>query len=501
MFHIMKTKLFSFKFLLLIVLSVFSSKAWGQITYSYTFNNQQFNLNNQVKTLGSRDWTITNNGGYYDYDATRGQQVWSSGNPASSMTLSTNGISGTIQTVKITTSGGASVVANVSACVGGASYGSAQVISATSTEYTFTGTSWGQVVISWNNTSAKALYFKKIEIIYSTSPSCAAPTVSTTSVAGLTSVAANISGNITDVGGGTTITARGIQHSTSNTLTSPTSVASGVGTGAFTSNLTGLTANTLYYYRAYATNDCATPQTGYSHTSGYPTFTTYALAPTVTTATAIGTYGFTANWSAPTQGNASMTYTLEYSTDNTFATGVTSVGSLSSTNRAVSGLLANTNYYYRVKIVNAAGDSTWSGIQAVTTLAPANHLRFNPAPPTTATVGANLTAFKVEARRPDNTVDTSVTGSVSLSRNIVTGTANLAGTTTANFVNGVATFDAVQFDAAGTYTIIASSGTLSNATSANIVISPNPAFGYFHSKENGNWSSIATWETSIDGIT
>ena len=75
MFHIMKTKLFSFKFLLLIVLSVFSSKAWGQITYSYTFNNQQFNLNNQVKTLGSRDWTITNNGGYYDYDATRGQQV------------------------------------------------------------------------------------------------------------------------------------------------------------------------------------------------------------------------------------------------------------------------------------------------------------------------------------------------------------------------------------------------------------------------------------------
>ena len=57
------------------------------------------------------------------------------------MTLSTNGISGTIQTVKITTSGGASVVANVSACVGGASYGSAQVISATSTEYTFTGTS------------------------------------------------------------------------------------------------------------------------------------------------------------------------------------------------------------------------------------------------------------------------------------------------------------------------------------------------------------------------
>ena len=65
---------------------------------------------------------------------------------------------------------------------------------------------------------------------------------------------------ITSIGGGT-ISARGIVWSTSSdpTITTNQGITSGVSsTGSFTSNLTGLSPNTAYYYRAYATNSSGT---------------------------------------------------------------------------------------------------------------------------------------------------------------------------------------------------------------------------------------------------
>ena len=147
-------------------LLVCSMGVWGQ-TYTYTFGASTYTTSPQTKTLSSVDWDLNNNGAFYGYDATKGQQIGSSGNPASSMSLSTSGISGTITAVKITTSGAASVVANVSVTVAGSAYGGAvQAISATSTEYTFSGSASGAISINWTNSSSKALYFKKIEVIY-----------------------------------------------------------------------------------------------------------------------------------------------------------------------------------------------------------------------------------------------------------------------------------------------------------------------------------------------
>jgi uncharacterized protein (TIGR02145 family) len=86
-------------------------------------------------------------------------------------------------------------------------------------------------------------------------PSTTLPTLSTTAVDSIKTTTARSGGNITS-DGGCTITVRGVVWSTSQnpTISSSTKTSEGTGTGSFTSNLTGLTANTTYYVRAYATN-------------------------------------------------------------------------------------------------------------------------------------------------------------------------------------------------------------------------------------------------------
>jgi hypothetical protein len=80
------------------------------------------------------------------------------------------------------------------------------------------------------------------------------PTVTTTSISGIDSTVANGGGNVTATGGAT-VTARGICWSTSIfPTTSDSHTSNGTGMGVFTSTLSGLSADTFYYVRAYATN-------------------------------------------------------------------------------------------------------------------------------------------------------------------------------------------------------------------------------------------------------
>lgn len=84
------------------------------------------------------------------------------------------------------------------------------------------------------------------------------PIVTTTStIASITISGATVSGNVAS-SGGSTVTDRGIQYSLLPNMTSPGTSASGTGTGAFSSTLTGLTLGTTYYVRAYATNTTGT---------------------------------------------------------------------------------------------------------------------------------------------------------------------------------------------------------------------------------------------------
>lgn len=84
------------------------------------------------------------------------------------------------------------------------------------------------------------------------------PTVITGEVSNVTQTTAQGSGNVTN-DGGADVTERGICWGTShNPTTSDSHANNGTGTGNFTVNMTGLTANTTYYMRAYATNNAGT---------------------------------------------------------------------------------------------------------------------------------------------------------------------------------------------------------------------------------------------------
>jgi uncharacterized protein (TIGR02145 family) len=93
-------------------------------------------------------------------------------------------------------------------------------------------------------------------------PSCkkeaTPPVLTTTNISDKTQTTASIGGTVTD-DGGSEVTIRGVCWDTSpNPTTSSNRTNNGKGTGSFTSSLSGLTANTKYYVRAYATNSAGT---------------------------------------------------------------------------------------------------------------------------------------------------------------------------------------------------------------------------------------------------
>lgn len=80
-----------------------------------------------------------------------------------------------------------------------------------------------------------------------------------TIVSAVASTTATVGGNITS-DGTSTVTARGVVWSTNPnpTIALSTKTTEGYGTGSFNSSITGLTVNTTYYVRAYATNGIGT---------------------------------------------------------------------------------------------------------------------------------------------------------------------------------------------------------------------------------------------------
>ena len=103
--------------------------------------------------------------------------------------------------------------------------------------------------------------------------------MTTTAITNITETTADSGGNVTD-DGGDTVTARGVCWSTSESPTTADSkTTDGTGTGEFTSSITGLTAGTTYYVRAYATNAVGTSygsQVSFTADSA-PTVTTTAI--------------------------------------------------------------------------------------------------------------------------------------------------------------------------------------------------------------------------------
>ena len=85
-----------------------------------------------------------------------------------------------------------------------------------------------------------------------------APFLTTTAVSAIASTTATSGGSITS-DGGSTVTVRGVCWATTQNPTIANSkTTDGTGTGTFTSSPAGLTGNTTYYLRAFATNSAGT---------------------------------------------------------------------------------------------------------------------------------------------------------------------------------------------------------------------------------------------------
>jgi hypothetical protein len=128
------------------------------------------------------------------------------------------------------------------------------------------------------------------------------PTVTTSSVGSVTNSSAIAGGSVTN-NGGTMVTARGVVWSltTGPTIALSTKTTDGAGTGAFTSNISGLTPSTTYYLRAYATNVVGTAYgnevtfTTSAFTCGTSSVTAYHLAGSVAPVSKTVTYGTVGN--------------------------------------------------------------------------------------------------------------------------------------------------------------------------------------------------------------
>jgi len=183
------------------------------------------------------------------------------------------------------------------------------------------------------------------------------PIVTTAQVINITTTNATSGGNVAS-DGGVAVTARGVCWSASPY---PTTVDShtidGSGSGPFVSNLTNLTANTLYYIRAYATNSVGT---AYGNLLSFTTLTT-ATFPTVTTdpATTITQTSATSGGNVTSDGGATVTMRgICWSTSSNPTTSDNYTTDGSGTGTFVSyltGLSPTTLYYVRAYAVNSIG--------------------------------------------------------------------------------------------------------------------------------------------------
>lgn len=204
------------------------------------------------------------------------------------------------------------------------------------------------------------------------------PTVTTSAVTNITSSSASCGGNVT-ADGGSYVTERGICWGTSNAPTVDGShQAMGQGNGTFTCNMSNLELNSVYYVRAYATNNRGTAygeQKQFTTTSGLPTVTINTVTNiTATSATCGGSISDNGGFSISDKGLVWSTTQYPTLDDSHVSFGS---GSAPFTG-AMTGLSIGTTYYVRAYATNSQGTAysstqrtftTSNGLPSVTTTA------------------------------------------------------------------------------------------------------------------------------------
>ena len=208
------------------------------------------------------------------------------------------------------------------------------------------------------------------DISFTTSGGTFPPTVITTAISNIQQTTATSGGNVSSQGS-TLVTARGVCWSTSTnpTIALATKTSDGTGTGLFVSSLTGLTAGTHYYVRAYATNSIGT---GYGSqlefttaaADNIPSVTTASIGNiTATYATGGGNVTDDGGDAVTARGVCWATTTTPDTGDNITTNG-TGEGIFTSN---ITGLSEGVTYYVRAYATNSVGTGYGGQVSFVAT--------------------------------------------------------------------------------------------------------------------------------------
>jgi len=212
------------------------------------------------------------------------------------------------------------------------------------------------------------------DMTFSTPAELLPPTVITRTPSATSATTGTGGGNVTS-DGGLTVTVKGVCWSTTvNPTIANSKTNDGSGPGSYDSYITGLTANTTYHVRAFASNSLGT-----SYGSDM-TFTTPAniVSPTVTTITpsAMSTTTATGGGNVTSDGGSSVTargvcwsISSNPTTSNSRTTDGSGTGSFSS---SITGLTAGTTYHVRAYATNSAGTAYGADLAFTTESATCN---------------------------------------------------------------------------------------------------------------------------------
>jgi uncharacterized protein (TIGR02145 family) len=194
-------------------------------------------------------------------------------------------------------------------------------------------------------------------------------TLTTNAVSSITPTSVNGGGNISS-DGGAAVSARGLVYgTTANPTLSNTILTIGSGTGSFSGSLTGLTPNTTYYVRAYATNSSGT---GYGNEVTFQTLPVAVPTLITTDASGITQTSVTSGGTISNDGGVTITERgIVYGTSTNPTTSNTKVSSGSGTGSFsvnITSLTPNTTYFIRSYAINSAGTGYGNNITFQTTV-------------------------------------------------------------------------------------------------------------------------------------
>ena len=137
--------------------------------WSYTFAKDDFGSEYSGRvtaTFNGLTWNLEMDAKFFGFDSSngRGLQMGKKAEPATLITLSTEGVTGTIKKLVVNTSGASGTNAVLTVSVGGSQFGEPAEVTKSAADYTFEGSASGKLELKWTNSAQAAVYIKSIAI-------------------------------------------------------------------------------------------------------------------------------------------------------------------------------------------------------------------------------------------------------------------------------------------------------------------------------------------------